>query len=89
MNSLYQKLAIINCAGISDSVEDGADGSNTGVSMEPTESLFADRFDVLGESTLVVRIIFILTAGSRHGSASIVDGFDGDSSRVHGRILRV
>ena len=87
MNGLYQKLAVINRVGMGDGVDDGTDGANTGVCMEATEGLFAGGFDALSEPTLVVSIIFILTAGSRHGSAGIVDGLDDSSSRIHGRIL--
>ena len=87
MNALYQKLAIVYRVGMGDEVEDGIDGPNISVSMEATESLFADRFDALGEPTLVVSVIFILTTGSRHGRAGIVDGLYGSSRRMHGRVL--
>ena len=87
MNGLYQMLAVINRVGMGDGVDDGADGAYTGGRMATTEGLFTGGFNSLSEPTLVVSIIFILTAGSRHGSAGIVDGLYGSSSRAQGRIL--
>jgi hypothetical protein len=88
VNGLYQKLAVINRVGMGDGVEDGIDAPNTGAGMEATDSLFTDRFNALSEPTLVMSIIFILTAGSRQGGAGVVDSLDGSSSRAHGQILR-
>lgn len=87
MNGLYPKLAVINRVGMGDGVDDSTDGAKTGVCLETTEGLFTGGFDALSDPTLVVSIIFILTAGSRHGSAGIVDGLDDSSSCIHGRIL--
>jgi hypothetical protein len=87
VNGPYQKFAIIDRLGMGDGVEDGINGPNIGMSVEATESLFADRFDPLGEPALIVIIIFVLTASSRHGRAGVVDGLDSGSSRPQGRIL--
>lgn len=84
----HQKLAIIDRGGMDDGVENGIDSPSIGVIMDTTVSLLANRLDALSDPTLVVRIVFILAAGSRDGSAGIVDGLDGSGSRVRGCILR-
>ena len=88
MNGIYQKMAVINRVGIGDGVDDGTDGANTGLHMEATENSFTGKFNAPSEPTLVLSIIFGLTAGCRHESVGIVDGLNDSSSRVHGRILR-